>query len=98
MEYLNDAFAERIPLDHLARAVGLTSYSVLRAFKRVMGIPPHAYLMQVRVERAKNLLQSCLPIAAVALRVGFADQSHLTRYFRRLVGVTPAVFARGARR
>jgi AraC-like DNA-binding protein len=53
------------------------------------------YLTQVRVERAKTLLRSALPLAVVAQRTGFADQSHLTRAFRRLVGVTPGVFARG---
>jgi AraC-like DNA-binding protein len=97
VEYLNDCFADRITLDHLARALGLTKYFVLRAFRRATGMPPYAYLTQIRVERAKKLLYANLPIAAVARRVGFADQSHLTRHFRRLVGVTPGVFARGAR-
>jgi len=94
IEYLNDCFAHRITLDHLARAVGLTRYFVLRAFRRATGIPPYAYLTQIRVERAKKLLRAELPIAAVARRVGFADQSHLTRHFKRLVGVTPGAFAR----
>jgi len=97
IEYLNDCFARRITLDQLARALGSTRYFVLRAFRQATGIPPYAYLTQIRVERAKRLLQAGLPIAMVAQRVGFADQSHLTRHFRRLVGVTPGVFARGAR-
>lgn len=97
IEYLNDCFADRITLDHLARVLRVTRYVVLRVFRRATGIPPYAYLTQIRVERAKQLLQADLPIATVAQRVGFADQSHLTRHFRRLVGVTPGVFARGAR-
>ena len=81
----------------LARALGSTRYFVLRAFRPATGIPPYGYLTQFRVERARRLLQADLPIAALAQRVGFADQSHLNRHFRRLVGVTPGVFARGAR-
>jgi AraC-like DNA-binding protein len=95
VEYLNDNFAVRITLEHLVRSVSATRYAALRAFRRATGIPPHAYLTQVRVERAKTLLRSALPLAVVAQRTGFADQSHLTRAFRRLVGVTPGVFARG---
>jgi len=95
VEYLNDNFAVRITLEHLVQSVSATRYAALRAFRRATGIPPHAYLTQVRVERAKMLLRSALPLALVAQRTGFADQSHLTRHFRRLVGVTPGVFARG---
>jgi AraC-like DNA-binding protein len=97
VEYLNDNFALRITLEQLVRSVSATRYAALRAFRRATGIPPHAYLTQVRVERAKMLLRSALPLAVVAQRTGFADQSHLTRHFRRLVGVTPGVFARGLR-
>ena len=98
MEWKNDdCVADRITLDDLARALGLTRYFVLRAFRQATGIPVSAYLTQIRVERAKQLLQADLPIATAAQRVGFADQSHLTRHFGRLVGVTPGVFARGAR-
>ena len=92
--YLHDCFAKRVTLDDLARATALSGYAVLRVFRREIGIPPHRCLTQLRVERARRLLQAGLPPAAVAQRVGFADQSHLTRHFRRLVGVTPGVFAR----
>jgi AraC-like DNA-binding protein len=92
--YLHDCFAQRITLDDLARSTALTRYAVLRVFRREIGIPPYRFLTQVRVERAKRLLQAGLPAAAVAQQVGFADQSHLTRHFRRLVGVTPGAFAR----
>ncbi len=97
VEFLNDNFARRITLEQLVQCAGATRYVVLRAFRHATGIPPHAYLTQLRVERAKSLLRTSLPLAIVAGRVGFADQSHLTRQFRRLVGVTPGVFARGHR-
>jgi AraC-like DNA-binding protein len=57
-------------------------------------LPPHAFQLQLRVDRAKTLLARGLDIAAVAQRTGFADQSHFTRVFRRSVGVTPGRFPR----
>ena len=93
-DYLRDCLAERVTLDDLAQATALSHYAVLRVFRREMGVTPHRYLTQVRVERARHLLLAGLSPAAVAQQVGFADQSHLTRHFRRLVGVTPGVFAR----
>jgi AraC-like DNA-binding protein len=92
--YLHDCFSQRITLDDLARATALSRYAVLRVFRREIGIPPHRFLTQLRVEQARRLLQAGLSPASVAQQVGFADQSHLTRHFRRLVGVTPGVFAR----
>jgi transcriptional regulator GlxA family with amidase domain len=57
-----------------------------------MGIPPYAWLAQYRVNRARGLLESGLKPAEVAALVGFADQAHLTRWFRRVLGVTPAAY------
>jgi AraC-like DNA-binding protein len=96
IDYIQDSFAERVTLEMLADATGLPRGTMLRAFKLQVGLPPYAFLTQVRIEHAKRLLQEGLPIATVAGRVGFADQSHLNRHFKRLVGVTPGVFARGA--
>jgi AraC-like DNA-binding protein len=56
-------------------------------------MPPHAYLVQIRLLRAKALLRRGRPIAHVASATGFADQSHFTRHFKRLMGVTPAKYA-----
>jgi AraC-like DNA-binding protein len=58
---------------------------------------PHAYLRQVRVERAKEMLAAGLSISEVALAVGFFDQSHLTRYFKRILGLTPGTYATAIR-
>jgi AraC-like DNA-binding protein len=57
-------------------------------FTKQVGLPPHVYLNQVRVNRAKQLLADGQPIALVAYETGFADQSHLTRHFKRLFGLT----------
>jgi AraC-like DNA-binding protein len=97
VEYLHECFADRITLGGVAQTVGLSRYAVLRVFRRDVGIPPYGFLTQIRVEQAKNLLRTGQSLAAVAQMVGFADQSHLTRHFRRLVGVTPGAFARAVR-
>ncbi|MEU0069316.1 AraC family transcriptional regulator [Streptomyces sp. NPDC006332] len=76
----------------LAAEQGLSRYQLLRAFRTTMGIPPYAWLAQYRVHRARGLLESGLKPAEVAGLVGFADQAHLTRWFRRVLGVTPAVY------
>jgi AraC-like DNA-binding protein len=97
MEFIQDCYSERLTLDRLAEAAGVSRYSVLRAFRRDVGIPPYAFVTQVRVDHAKRLLREGVAVSAVSQRVGFADQSHLTRHFKRLMGVTPGAYARGAR-
>jgi AraC-like DNA-binding protein len=76
----------------LAADLGLSRYQLLRAFRTAMGIPPYAWLAQYRVTRARGLLDTGLRPADVAPLVGFADQAHLTRWFRRVLGVTPAAY------
>ncbi|GAA4636334.1 AraC family transcriptional regulator [Actinoallomurus vinaceus] len=76
----------------LAAELGLSRYQLLRAFRTAMGVPPYAWLAQYRVTRARALLESGLRPAEVAALVGFADQAHLTRWFRRVLGVTPAAY------
>jgi transcriptional regulator GlxA family with amidase domain len=66
----------------------------LRAFRGETGLPPHAYLNQLRVRRARVLLDDGVTPADVAVQVGFADQAHLTRHFKRVVGVPPAAYQR----
>ena len=76
--------------------VQVSPYYFLRLFKQSMGLTPDQYILQRRIEKAKFLLQhSKLGIAEVAIRVGFCDQSHLTQYFKRIVGMTPKQFSRG---
>ncbi len=79
-------------LADLAADLGLSRYQLLRAFRTTMGIPPYAWLAQHRVARARVLLESGLRPAEVASLVGFADQAHLTRWFRKVLAVTPATY------
>ncbi|HUD80808.1 MAG TPA: AraC family transcriptional regulator [Streptosporangiaceae bacterium] len=81
-------------LAELAALTGLSQFALLRAFRGATGLPPHAYLNQLRVRRARLLLDDGLPPAEVAARTGFADQAHLTRHFKRVVGVPPAAYQR----
>ncbi len=76
----------------LGADLGLSRYQLLRAFRTTMGVPPYAWLAQYRVARARALLDAGLRPAEAAGLVGFADQAYLTRWFRRVLGVTPAAY------
>jgi AraC-like DNA-binding protein len=95
---VRDLLAERLAdppsLAELAALTGLSQFALLRAFRAATGLPPHAYLNQLRVRHARRLLDDGLPAAEVAARTGFADQAHLTRHFKRVVGVPPAAYQR----
>lgn len=82
-------------LSELAQACGLSSRHFTRAFKAGSGEPPHRWLLRRKVDRAKELLRiESMPIADIALLCGFADQSHFTRIFRRVIGSSPAAWRR----
>ena len=87
-----------LSLQEIAQTTGLSAGRLLRAFHQSVGVPPHTYQIQARVQRAKALLLTGVPVAEVAARVGFHDQSHLTRHFKRLLGVAPGAFQRASRR
>ncbi|GAQ53017.1 helix-turn-helix domain-containing protein [Streptomyces acidiscabies] len=89
---LADELLEPPALSTLAADLGLSRYQLLRAFRTTMGLPPYAWLAQHRVHRARGLLDAGLRPAEAAALVGFADQAHLTRWFRRVLGVTPAAY------
>ncbi|MDS1269377.1 AraC family transcriptional regulator [Lipingzhangella sp. LS1_29] len=84
-------------LDTLAAMVEVSPYALVRTFRADYGLPPHAYLNQLRVQHARSLLAAGVAAGDVAIQVGFADQPHLTRHFKRAVGVGPAAYQRGVR-
>jgi AraC-like DNA-binding protein len=92
-DYLHANVESEVSIGDLARAAGVSDTQVVRSFSAALGMPPHAYLVSLRVERAKALLRRGTPLAIAALDVGFSDQSQLTRHFKRLTGVTPGRFA-----
>lgn len=91
-ERMDDDPADSPSLAVLAASAGLSRYQFLRAFSRLTGLPPHAYLLQRRVQQARRLVRAGLPLAEAAAASGFADQSHMTRCFVRSLGLTPGAF------
>ncbi|WP_449241861.1 AraC family ligand binding domain-containing protein [Desulfovibrio sp.] len=91
-EFLAARCAGDPDLAETARVAGLSPFHFLRVFRKATGLTPHAFLVQCRVRRAQELLRGGLDPASVAAETGFADQSHLTRQFKRLTGVTPAAY------
>ncbi|HET6283481.1 MAG TPA: AraC family transcriptional regulator [Polyangia bacterium] len=94
-DLLHARFAERITLEELADAAGLSTYHLLRVFARDLGIPPHSYQNHLRLARAREQLAHGVPARDAALEVGFTDQSHLIRHFRSTQGFTPGAYVRG---
>jgi len=95
LELLRARFAEPVTLDELAAEVGLDKFHLCHAFRAQLGIPPYAYVIQLRIARAKALLAAGAKPSDVAGQVGFYDQSQLSRHFRRIVGVTPGRYSSG---
>lgn len=94
-EYVEDNLDRTISLEELAALVNVSRFHFSRLFKRCVGITAISFVEQCRIRRAQSLItETDLPLAEIALTVGFADQSHFTRRFHRHVGCTPAVFAR----
>ena len=96
IEMADARYAEALTLGELARCAGMSDFHFARLFAHTTGMSPHRYVVQRRVVEACRLLRNGRPPADIAIRVGFADQAHLTRHFKRTIGITPARFARGA--
>ncbi len=96
--FVEDHAGEAIDLERLAREANLSKYHFARTFREAEGVTPWAYVQRVRVRRARTLLDAGLPLAEVALRAGFYDQSHLTNTFKRIEGVTPGQYRRKKRK
>ncbi len=92
-QYIHDHYCQDIKLDDLARLVHWNAFYMLRVFRESVGLPPHAYLENVRIREAQRLLKSTLSLAEVAYETGFSSQSHFTTTFKRLIGVTPGQYA-----
>lgn len=88
-ELLRTDLQNDLPLQLLARDLGTNPYTLIRHFKAVTGITPHAYRMNCRIEQAKHLLREGRDIADTALLCGFFDQSHLHRHFKSMTSITP---------
>ena len=95
LQFIHENYANDLSLNEIAKAVNLSPFHVARLFKQSLGVSPHQYVIQLRVSSARSLLSAGSgerSLAEVASAVGFADQSHLTRHFKRIMGVTPRQF------
>ena len=92
-EYIDANLEQNIKLDHLAYLARLSKHHFSRAFKRSLGVAPHAYLIGRRIDRACTLLSMTdMPLVEIALTVGFSDQSHFACRFRQQVGMAPSAY------
>jgi AraC family transcriptional regulator len=97
-QYLEENLDRNLSLAELAGVVHLSVFHFTRKFRAEFGCPPHAYVMRRRIECAKTqLARGNVPLKVVAANSGFADQSHMTRLFQRLLGVTPAEYRKAAK-
>ncbi len=93
--YIDANLSQPLVLSTLADVVSLSTSHFCRAFRQSFGVPPHQFVMQRRLEHAQQLMLSTSEsLSSIALSCGLADQSHLTRWFRRSVGQTPAMWRR----
>ena len=91
-EFMQRHFDEHITLDEICGYSGLSKSTLLRAFIKIKGITPYRYLENIRIDKAKKLLeQGGLPVEA-AMKTGFFDQSHFTNYFSRFIGLSPGAY------
>ena len=90
--FLQEHSSEHMQISRLADIASLTPWHLIRVFHRAVGVPLHRYVMLVRLRHAESLLRDGVPIAEAADSAGFYDQSHLNRYFRRILGVTPGQY------
>lgn len=96
-QYIDEHFAESVTLNTLAQHVALSPYYLLRVFGAEVGMPPYAYLESVRIRHTQRLIKAGKPLAEVAAEVGFSSQSHMTRQFKNIIGVTPGQYAQHIR-
>lgn len=93
-DYLESNYTKTITLDGLSALAGLSKYHFLRSFTKQKGISPYSYLETIRIGNAKKLLEQGIPPIEVAFQTGFSDQSHFSKFFKKLIGLTPRQYMR----
>jgi AraC-like DNA-binding protein len=94
--HLLERWDQRVTLGELAAVAGLSRFELVRRFRDQNGVTPHAFQINLRVEEARRRLAAGVAPAAVAAECAFADQPHMSRVFKRAVGVSPGRYARAA--
>lgn len=91
-DYLINHWQENVTLQCLSELVDRSKFQIIRSFTRLYGLTPHQFLLLLKVNKAKHLIQSGYACADAAMQCGFFDQSHMSRNFKRVVGVSPSRF------
>lgn len=91
-EFMEEHYTEHIYLDQICRHAGLSKSTLLRAFTKSKGVTPYSYLENIRIGKAKKLLENGFSPMEAALQTGFSDQSHFTNYFNRFFGLAPGAY------
>jgi len=91
-DFLHDQFSHAVSLDEISAIAGLSRFHFLKAFAAQFGLPPHAYQIRLRIERSLPLLRRGMTLPQVAESIGFYDQSHFIRHFKRTMCVTPGQY------
>ena len=89
---IEDRLTDTLPLDELAAEARMSRYQLLRAFRESFGMTPHAWQLDRRIQHARRLLDREMPLAEIAIHLGFADQSHFQRAFKQRVAATPGEY------
>lgn len=90
--YMEENYAGHISLEELCNHIGMSKSTLLRAFTKYKGVTPYCYLENVRISKAKRLLEQGVALSEVAQMTGFSDQSHFTNYFSRFIGISPKTY------
>jgi AraC-like DNA-binding protein len=94
--FLDENLADKVSLDSLAAIAAIPRFRLLRAFQHELGLSPHAYPIQARIRASHRMLRKGAALADIACATGFADQAHLTRAFKAIMGVTPGQYRAAA--
>lgn len=90
--FIEEHYESRVSLDQICCHAGASKATLLRAFPKARGVTPYLYLQNIRIGKAKKLLEQGVPPAEAALRTGFSDQSHFTNYFTSFIGLSPGAY------
>jgi transcriptional regulator GlxA family with amidase domain len=97
LRHIDQHFGQPLTLAELAELAGLSIWRFATVFRLQVGVSPHRYICRLRVERAQALIRDGVPAATAASEAGFYDQSHLSRHFKSICGMTPGQYSSSAR-